>query len=128
MFLLGRVMIAALFFGGAVQKLVNPGPAQALLALAGLPVALVWPAALFDLVAAVGLLRGPRVDRWALALAAYCVATSFFHLLIFDAWQATIFVKNWAIAGGLLAVAELARVRGEQAGRRDVPTADNQGR
>lgn len=81
------------------------------MALAGLPIALIWPAALFDAVAGVCLLTGPRIDRWAQSLAAYCIATSFFHLLIFDPWQATIFVKNWAIAGGLLAVAEAERLR-----------------
>lgn len=41
----------------------------------------------------------------ALALAAYCAITSLFHFIPADPWQMTIFVKNWAIAGGCLAMA-----------------------
>lgn len=111
MYLIARVLLSVLFLGGAVQKWADPSGAQNLLALAGLPLALVWPAALFDAIAGVCLLTGPRIGRWAIALAAYCVVTSFFHLLIPDPWQVTIFVKNWAIAGGLLAVAEVERLR-----------------
>ncbi len=111
MYLTARILLSALFLGGAGQKLLDPSGAQGLLALAGLPGWLVWPATLFDAVAGVCLLTGPRIGLWAIALAAYCVMTSFFHLLIPDPWQVTIFVKNWAIAGGLLAVAEVERLR-----------------
>ena len=41
----------------------------------------------------------------AAALAAYCAVTSLFHFIPDDSWQMTIFVKNWAIAGGLLVLA-----------------------
>ena len=33
------------------------------------------------------------------------MVTSVFHYLPDDPWQVTIFVKNWAIAGGLLVLA-----------------------
>lgn len=104
--LAGRVLIALLFLGGAVQKVTDPAPVEGMIAGLGLPAALVWPVALFDLVAAVLLVTGPRVRVVALVLAAYCLLTSGFHWqLRADPWQVTIFVKNWAIAGGLLVLA-----------------------
>ena len=104
--LAGRVLIALLFLGGAVQKLTDPAPVADMLGWIGLPAALVWPLAAMNLAAALGLVLGPRVRWWALLLAAYCVATSWFHWqLRDDPWQVTIFVKNWAIAGGLLILA-----------------------
>ncbi|MDO8884778.1 DoxX family protein [Pseudotabrizicola sp.] len=102
----GRVLIALLFFGGAVQKLADPAPVQAMLAGVGLPGALAWPASLFNLIAALGLVLGPRVALWAAGLAGYCLMTSFFHWqLRADPWQVTIMVKNWSVAGGLLILA-----------------------
>lgn len=103
--LIGRVLLSALFAAGAVQKAVDPAQVQGLLAGFGLPVWLVWPALAFNAALAVGLVFGPRVPLWALAGAAYCIVTSAFHFLPGDGWQMSIFVKNWAIAGGLLVLA-----------------------
>jgi putative oxidoreductase len=103
--LAGRILIAALFLGGAAQKFGDAAPAQALLAMRGLPDWLVWPALAFNLAAGLALLAGLWLERVALALAAYCGLTSLFHLQPDDPWQMTIFVKNWAIAGGLLCLA-----------------------
>ena len=47
----------------------------------------------------------------ALSLAAYCAVTSVFHFIPGDPWQMSIFVKNWAIAGGCLALAVAVRRR-----------------
>jgi putative oxidoreductase len=102
----GRALIAPLFLGGAVQKVIDPGPVQEMIAGIGLPPALVWPVVAFNLVAGIALLTGPHVRLWALALAAYCVFASYFHWqLRADPWQVTIMVKNIAIAGGLLILA-----------------------
>ena len=108
--LAGRVLIAALFAAGAMQKMVDPDPVRGLLTGAGLPPLLVWPAAIFDLVGALCLVTGPGIQVWALMFAAYCMTTSFFHLIPTDPWQISIFVKNWAIAGGLLVLASQKRV------------------
>ena len=109
--LAGRLLIALLFAGGAVQKLADPAPVAAMIAGLGLPGGLVWGVAGFNAVAAVCLVTGPRIRAWALVLAAYCVLTSWFHWdLRADPWQVTIMVKNWAIAGGLLILAS-GRVR-----------------
>ena len=100
-----RWLVAALFAGGAAQKALSPGDVEGLLAGAGLPRALVWPVALYGAGAALALVAGWRVTPVALSLAAYCGLTSLFHLIPDDPWQMTIFVKNWAIAGGCLALA-----------------------
>ncbi len=102
----GRLLIALLFIGGAVQKLGDPGQVVAMIEGIGLPGGLVWPVALFNLLAGIALLTGPRVRLWALLLAGYCIFTAYFHWqLRADPWQVTIVVKNFAIAGGLMILA-----------------------
>ncbi|MBB05809.1 MAG: DoxX protein [Pseudooceanicola sp.] len=104
--LMGRVLIALLFLGGAAQKVADPDSVRAMIAGIGLPGMLVWAVALFNLFGGICLIVGPRVRAWALVLAAYCLFTSYFHWqLRADPWQVTIMVKNWAIAGGLLILA-----------------------
>lgn len=114
---IGRVLIAALFVAGAVQKAVDPGAAMALLADRGLPEALVWPALVYNAAAAGLLVSGVAVRVTALSLAGYCIVTSWFHLIPSDPWQMSIFVKNWAIAGGCLVLAGSRRT--DIARRRD---------
>lgn len=99
---LGRLLLALLFLAGALQKALDPAPAQQLLTGAGLPALLIWPALLFNALAGLALVLGLWLWQVALALALYCLATSFFHLIPSDPWQVSIFIKNWAIAGGLL--------------------------
>jgi putative oxidoreductase len=104
--LVGRCLIALLFVGGAVQKLTDPAPVMQMIAGIGLPAWLVWPVALFDLLAGLALIFGPGVAVWAWAMALYCLFTSYFHWqLRADPWQVTIMVKNWSVAGGLLILA-----------------------
>lgn len=105
----GRILLASLFAAGAVQKTLEPGMAMGLLMGFGLPGWLVWPALALNVALAVGLM----VPRWvrpaALVAAGYCALTSLFHLQPQDGWQMSIFVKNWAIAGGLLVLAAARR-------------------
>lgn len=103
--LVGRFLIAGLFLGGAIQKGADPSGVQALLDGFGWPVWLVWPALAFNLMAGLSLVFGIKVRPVAMALALYCGVTSMFHFLPDDPWQMTIFVKNWAIAGGCLVLA-----------------------
>lgn len=100
--LAGRILIAALFLGGALQKGTDPAAVQTLLAAHSWPLWLVWPALLFNLAAGLALVFGVYLRPVAAALAAYCILTSLFHYIPSDPWQMTIFVKNWAIAGGCL--------------------------
>ncbi|MGL5012015.1 MAG: DoxX family protein, partial [Paracoccaceae bacterium] len=81
------------------------GRVEGLLAGMGLPEWLVWPALVFNLLAGIALIAGVQVRAVAAALAGYCMVTSVFHLIPDDPWQMSIFVKNWAIAGGCLVLA-----------------------
>lgn len=101
--LTGRLLLAALFLGGAAQKAVDPGQVTGLLAGWGLPGVLVWPALAFNALAGLGLVLGVGVRPLGYGLAVYCGVTSVFHFIPADPWQMSIFVKNWAIAGGCLA-------------------------
>jgi putative oxidoreductase len=101
----GRWLLAALFAAGAVQKALEPSASENLLQGVGLPGFLVWPALVFNAAAAAALLAGVFIRPIALALAAYSAVTSVFHFIPNDGWQMSIFVKNWAIAGGLLVLA-----------------------
>ncbi|WP_241962894.1 DoxX family protein [Thalassorhabdomicrobium marinisediminis] len=98
----GRLLLAVLFLGGALQKAVDPAPAMGLLADRGWPSVLIWPALAFNGAVGLGLVLGWQVRAVSLAAALYCAVTSLFHFLPDDPWQMSIFVKNWAIAGGLL--------------------------
>ena len=91
--LLGRVLIAVLFLGGAVQKTLDPVPAMELLAMRGLPDWLVWLALGFNLAAGVALVLGWQMRIAATCAAVYCAVTSLFHFLPDDPWQMTIFVN-----------------------------------
>ena len=97
-----RLLIAQLFLLGSAQKWLDPDAVEGLLAGRGLPEWLIWPALAFNLAAGALLLLGLWTRPLALLLAAYCAATSLFHLIPSDGWQMSIFVKNWAIAGGCL--------------------------
>ncbi|MGZ9810050.1 DoxX family membrane protein [Pseudoroseicyclus sp. H15] len=103
--LAARLLLAGLFLGGAVQKITDPAAAQELLAMRGWPLWFIWPALAYNAATGLALLAGAWITPVALSLAAYCIVTSYFHFLPDDPWQMTIFVKNWAIAGGCLALA-----------------------
>lgn len=105
---IGRWLIAVLFAAGAIQKAVNPAASQMLLSDLGLPVWLMWPALLFNAVAALLLIANRHVRPTGRALAVYCLATSVFHLQPSDPWQMSIMVKNWSVAGGCLILSACA--------------------
>lgn len=103
--LMARLLLALLFVAGALQKALQPGMVEGLLGGMGMAPWLVWPALAFNAAGAAALILGVALRPVTLMLAAYCGFTSLFHLIPGDGWQMSIFVKNWAIAGGLLALA-----------------------
>ncbi len=100
-----RLLVAQLFLLGTAQKWLDPDAVEGLLAGWGLPEWLIWPALAFNLAGGAMLALGLWTRPLALLLAAYCAVTSAFHFIPSDGWQMSIFVKNWAIAGGCLALA-----------------------
>ena len=99
-----RILVAQLFLLGTAQKWLDPSAVEGLLGNRGWPQWLIWPALAFNLAGGALLLLGLWTRPLALLLAAYCAVTSLFHFIPSDGWQMSIFVKNWAIAGGCLAL------------------------
>ena len=104
---LGRLMMAVIFLLSGVGKVFAPDPTQAYIAAAGLPLP---PAAyVLAIIVEIGggllLVLGYRTRTVALVLAAFTIATALgFHHNFADKSQMTHFLKNIAIAGGLLQI------------------------
>ena len=105
-----RVLLAALFIVSGIQKLFVPDMIQGYIASAGLPFpSLVYAiTVVIELGAGSLLLVGFRTRLMAAVLAAFTVAAALiFHRALGDPNQFVHFLKNLAIAGGLLHVAAI---------------------
>jgi putative oxidoreductase len=105
---LGRVLLSALFLISGFGKLAAPAATKAYIASAGLPLPDV--AYLIAVAVEVGLgvllLVGYRSRIVATLMALFTLATAFaFHAHFGDMNQQIHFLKNFAIAGGLLQIA-----------------------
>jgi putative oxidoreductase len=104
--LAGRLLMAVIFIISGMGKLVSPGATIGYIASLGLPapqLGYVGSMAL-ELVCATLLILGYRIRAVAWVLAIYCVVTAIvFHHAFGDQSQMFNFLKNVAMAGGLLA-------------------------
>ncbi|MDA8586499.1 DoxX family protein [Rhodobacteraceae bacterium] len=103
--MIGRWLMGALLLIGGFQKILDPRPVMQLLADQGMPESLIVPATVFNLGAGACVLINWNLRPVCLSSCAYCAFTSLFHFIPADGWQMSIFVKNWAIAGGFLCLA-----------------------
>ena len=104
----GRVLLAALFLVSGIQKLFVPAMIQGYIASVGLPApSLVYAiTVVIEIGAGALLLVGFRTRLMAWILAAFTVAAALlFHRALGDPNQFVHFLKNLAIAGGLLHIA-----------------------
>lgn len=105
-----RLLIAAIFVFSGVGKLVAPGGTIGYIASAGLPAPTLGYAValLVELVGGLLLIVGYRTRAVAAALALFTLATAVvFHADFADQQQRVQFLKNLAIAGGLLHIVAL---------------------
>jgi len=105
--LVGRILLAVIFILSGLSKLAAPGGTQGYIASAGLPAPVLayLVAVVVELGGGVLLLVGYRTRLAAAALAIFSVAAAlFFHHALGDQNQFIHFMKNLAIAGGLLQV------------------------
>jgi len=104
---IGRAFIAAIFLFSGIGKLMAPGAALAYMGSLGLPLpelGLVAAVAL-ELAGSLLLIVGYRTRLVALLLAVYALVTALiFHHALADQNQMFHFLKNLAMAGGLLQV------------------------
>ena len=106
--LLARVLLAAIFLLSGLAKLADPAGTAAYVASSGLPAPALgaWGAALLETLGGLALITGYRARPAAVALALFSVvAALFFHNNLADQNQMIHFMKNFALAGGLLQLA-----------------------
>jgi len=105
---LGRLLLAGLFLFSGLGKIMAPEGTQAYIAAAGLPFPLLGylAAIAVELGGGILLLLGYRTRIVAWAMAAFTIAAALcFHNHFADQNQLIHFLKNIAIAGGLLQIA-----------------------
>ena len=101
----GRILVAAIFILSGLGKIGAPAATQGYIAAMGLPApVLAYIASIaIELGGGLLLLAGYRTKLVAAALAAFSIVTAFiFHHALADQNQMIHFLKNFAMAGGLL--------------------------
>lgn len=108
--LLGRILLSAIFIMGGFNKLMNPAGTAGYMKTALVPLPspelLVWGVIGLELLGGLAILFGVLSRSAALALAGFTlVAAVLFHWKPGDQVQHIMFMKNLAIAGGLMLLA-----------------------
>lgn len=105
----GRALVALLFILAGVAKIRTPQPFLDHMTEFGVPTFLLPAVIALELGAGLALLIGWRVRDAAAALAVFCVMTAvIFHRQLSIHTEVTLFLKDLAIAGGLLATSASA--------------------
>lgn len=100
---LGRLLMSLIFILAGLSKFGDLGGTGAYMESSGLPSILAGPAAAFELLAGLAILLGWQTRIAALLLAGFCLVTAvLFHRDFADQMQMILFMKNLALAGGLL--------------------------
>ena len=122
----GRILVAAIFILSGLGKIGAPAATQGYIAAMGLPAPLLAyiGAVAIELGGGLLLLAGYRTKLIAAALALFSVVTAFvFHHALADQNQMIHFLKNFAMAGGLLQFVAYGAGRISVDGRSAVATA-----
>ncbi|MCG6939289.1 MAG: DoxX family protein [Gammaproteobacteria bacterium] len=101
-----RFLLAFIFLMAGVSKITGYAGTEAYMASAGVPGILLPLVILLEILGAISLIIGYKVRWSAPALAIFCIVSALiFHFNFADQIQSIMFMKNLAIAGGLLALA-----------------------
>lgn len=101
--LIGRILMAIIFFMSGLSKLMDPGMNIGYMEAYGVPGILIWPTIVVEIVGAVMLVVGFKLRWAAAALAAFTLVSGLiFHTDFSDQMQMISFMKNLAMTGGLL--------------------------
>jgi putative oxidoreductase len=116
---LARALMALLFLVSGVSKLAGNAAIQAYMRAYGVPGLLSWPAAAWEITAALLLLLGWWLRPLCVLLAGWCLLTAaIFHTAFSDQNQMINFLKNMTMAGGFLLIALRNPTRSGVDGRR----------
>lgn len=104
--LLGRILLAPIFILAGIGKIADPAGTVGYMESMGVPGLLLWPTIALEVLGGLALIVGFKARIAALALAAFSLAAAvLFHHNFADQMQMIMFLKNLAIAGGLLLLA-----------------------
>ena len=104
--LLGRMMMALIFILAGLGKIQDPAGTAGYMQSVGLPGILLWPTIALEVLGGIALVLGYKTRYVAIALAIFSVmAALMFHRNFADQMQMILFLKNIAMAGGLLLLA-----------------------
>jgi putative oxidoreductase len=107
---LGRIMLALIFILAGVGKIIDPAGTVGYMQSVGLPGELLWPTVALEVLGGLAVVVGFKTRYAAFALAGFCVLSAMiFHRNFADQMQMYMFLKNIAMAGGLLLLATSAR-------------------
>lgn len=102
---IGRIFLSIIFIVSGVTKLMNVASTESMIVGVGLPGGLAIPTGLFEVIAGLCLALGLMTRIASLALAVFSIlAAILFHNRLTDPIQSAMFLKDVAIAGGLLLV------------------------
>ena len=104
--LLGRVMLALIFILAGIGKILEPAATADYMQSMGVPGILLWPTITLEVLGGLALALGYKTKLAAFALAGFSVlAAALFHSDFGDKMQMIMFLKDIAMAGGLLLLA-----------------------
>ncbi len=104
--LAGRILLAHIFLLAGLNKITGYSGTQGYMEAMGVPGMLLPLVILLEIGGAVALIVGWQTRWAAYALALFSiVAAVIFHSNLADEIQMILFMKNWALAGGLLVLA-----------------------
>jgi putative oxidoreductase len=107
---LGRVMLALIFILAGISKIQDPAGTMGYMQSMGVPGALLWPTVALEVLGGLAVAVGYKTRYAAFALAIFSIAAAvIFHRNFADQMQMILFLKNIAMAGGLLLLATSAR-------------------
>lgn len=105
--LVARLLLSVMFIMSGLQKLTDIAGTAGYIGSVGLPAATLgaWVAGIGETLAGIAVLIGFQTRIGAAFLALFCVFTAvFFHADFGNQMQMIMFMKNFTIAGGLLAL------------------------
>ena len=104
--LAGRILLAQLFLMAGISKITGYAGTQGYMEAMGVPGGLLPLVILLEVGGALALIVGFQMRWAALALAGFSLVSAvIFHSNLADQMQMILFMKNFAIAGGLLLLA-----------------------
>ncbi len=104
--LLGRIMLALIFILAGIGKIIDPAGTSSYMESMGVNGMLLWPVVALEVLGGIALIVGYKTALVAFALALFSIAAAvIFHSNFGDKMQMVLFLKNIAMAGGLLLLA-----------------------